>query len=373
MYAKCLRRSIIKTSDPLPYAAFKVVTAPCQTLIAVDNNEKYAGVVTEANLPYNYPDGPTNSDKYLEWTVGDICNRDGKYLQSSQNPYLYGAQLFATYDYIYALPIINESKDVIDVLLRSQVFYNDYYRGIKAPHSQHGGAMQQLAFFPYPHYGEAIRQAAHLAKQLGYTAMSVIEFGVFSGRGLLACEFHAQQVSRLTGLDIEIYGFDNLKGQPESDEPKDMQYLWPKGMHTWDTEPLRDLLSMSKWIIGDTNETCASFLKEYKPAPIGVMLVDVDYYTSTVPILSMLEGDHENFLPRVIMWFDDIAQVNRYCGEALAIEEFNQTHADIKIDKSSSLIIRIMADRFRTCHRFTHKLYSTQVSHLGPDRCLPWV
>src|SRR4051794_28712639 len=59
-----------------------------------------------------------------------------------------------------------------------------------------------------PHYGYCVLQAAKLAKRLGHKSVSVIEFGVAGGNGLVNLEMHAGEVSKLTGIDIQIFGFD---------------------------------------------------------------------------------------------------------------------------------------------------------------------
>src|SRR3989442_47546 len=45
-------------------------------------------------------------------------------------------------------------------------------------------------------------------KTLGYTRISVLEFGVAGGRGLLNLEYHAQPVESLLSIEIDVYGFD---------------------------------------------------------------------------------------------------------------------------------------------------------------------
>lgn len=62
------------------------------------------------------------------------------------------------------------------------------------------------------HYAHCIYNAAVLAKKLGYRRMSVLEYGVAAGNGLLNIEYHAQETSKLLSIDIDIYGFDTGEG-----------------------------------------------------------------------------------------------------------------------------------------------------------------
>ena len=64
-----------------------------------------------------------------------------------------------------------------------------------------------------PHYAYGIYSAADLAKRLGLSAISVIEFGVAGGRGLLAMENIAREISsNFTKIEILVLGFDGGQG-----------------------------------------------------------------------------------------------------------------------------------------------------------------
>jgi len=95
-------------------------------------------------------------------------------------------------------------------------------------------------------------------------------------------------------------------------------------------------LKMARLVIGDVRKTCATFFEQYDPAPIGCMLHDLDYYSSTTDALTLFETGSSNFLPRVFMYFDDIVGgdiwlSNDYTGQRLAIDEFNKKHELQKI------------------------------------------
>src|SRR4051794_1057437 len=75
-----------------------------------------------------------------------------------------------------------------------------------------------------PHYGYCVYQGALLAKKLGHRRVSVIEFGVAGGKGLLNLEYHAEEASRALGIEIDIYGFDTGKGLPAPVDYRDLPY-----------------------------------------------------------------------------------------------------------------------------------------------------
>ncbi len=53
-----------------------------------------------------------------------------------------------------------------------------------------------------------ILNAAYLAKALGVGRISLIEFGVAGGNGLVSMELAADRIEKLLGVGIDVYGFD---------------------------------------------------------------------------------------------------------------------------------------------------------------------
>ena len=80
-----------------------------------------------------------------------------------------------------------------------------------------------------PHYGHGLLQAAILARKLGHSAVTAIEFGVAGGAGLIALENHAEQVRKETGIRVVVYGFDTGSGMPSPVDYRDIPYLWEAG------------------------------------------------------------------------------------------------------------------------------------------------
>jgi hypothetical protein len=85
-------------------------------------------------------------------------------------------------------------------------------------------------------------------------------------------------------------------------------------------------------VIGEVGDTV---LTEPLPAPIGFIAFDLDLYSSTVSALKILCRSDAQLLRRVALYFDDVDDVynHRWAGELLAIHEFNETSAAVKIDR----------------------------------------
>ena len=183
-----------------------------------------------------------------------------------------------------------------------------------------------------PQYIWGVAQGAALAKVLGETRISVIEFGVAHGAGLLALESIARDVSELTNTDIDVFGFDTGTGLPPPTDVRDQPNLWYGGQLPMDKERLLSSLTRAKLYLGPVKDTLQSFLRDHPP-PIAFASFDMDLYSSTRDALGIFEADHTYLLPRVFSYFDDILghTYNDYCGERLAISEFNSSHVNTKL------------------------------------------
>lgn len=229
-----------------------------------------------------------------------------------------------------------------------------------------------------PHYGYCLYNAAVLAKNLGYKKISVLEFGVAGGNGLLNLEYHTKQITKFIEIEIEIYGFDTGEGLPEPIDYRDLPYNYKKGNFKMDIDALSSKLKKSKLVLGDIKDTAETFFQEFNPAPIGFISYDFDFYSSTKIAMSMFEEDEKHFLPRVFCYFDDIvggdiALMNDYTGERLAINEFNNEHEKIKFCLLYYLLSKDLVEPWyrdiRICHLFNHSRYNDYIQE--PDRQLP--
>jgi len=185
-----------------------------------------------------------------------------------------------------------------------------------------------------PEYLFGVLYAAEQAKRDGHAAVSVAEFGVAEGHGLLVLQQHALAVQEHTGIAVLVYGFDSGSGMPEgTGDYRDHPDVWKAGDYQM-TEPLlRQQLRYGTTLrIGDVGVTA---MTQPIAAPLGFMAMDLDLYSSTAAALRILLRADVAHLRRVALYFDDIsAHYNhRFAGELLAIQEFNRTSKDVKIDR----------------------------------------
>lgn len=183
-----------------------------------------------------------------------------------------------------------------------------------------------------PNYTWGVLHAGHMAKSLGVPRISVMEFGVAGGNGLVALEHAADLVEKQIGTKIDVYGFDTGVGLPKTRDYRDLPSLYPEGGYRMDVPALKARLTRAKLILGDVAETLPDF-QESKPAPVGFMSIDVDYYTSTQAVLKLLDSSTDILMPRIHCHFDDILgpTCSEYTGERLAMNEFNADHEQRKI------------------------------------------
>jgi hypothetical protein len=226
-----------------------------------------------------------------------------------------------------------------------------------------------------PWYGHGLLRAAELARKLGHKRISAIEFGVAGGNGLLALERHAAHVTRETGVDIAIFGFDTGKGMPQPLDYRDMPYLWQAGYYAMDADLLRARLQSSKLLLGPVETTLRSFFEEEAPPPIGFISFDLDYYSSTVSALKVFEAEHRYLLPRVACYVDDMVgdvdwAYNEFAGELLAIKEFNAAHEHVKVAPVQGLrfylgrLPQVWHEQIFVAHIFMHPDYNTPISEM---------
>lgn len=223
-----------------------------------------------------------------------------------------------------------------------------------------------------PHYGYGVWQAATQAKALGINRISVFEFGVAGGAGLLVLERVAAAVETETGVKIDVYGFDTGKGMPPPTDPRDLPFAWTTGLFRMRPKALRAKLGRAKLILGDVASTVPKFLYRQYPAPVGFVSIDVDYYTSTVDALKLLDATSEFLLPRVFIYLDDAIgdDLETHCewvGELAAVREFNESHGRRKIGRINGLrhkrlIAACWNDVMYVMHAFDHPKYSTYIN-----------
>jgi hypothetical protein len=218
-----------------------------------------------------------------------------------------------------------------------------------------------------PHFTWGVLQAAHLARAIGVKRISVIEFGVAGGNGLLSLERVAQHVEPIFGVGIDVYGFDTGAGLPKPLDYRDMPNLFTESAYPMDLERLKERVSRARLMLGLVRNSIGDFIAS-NPAPVGFISFDLDYYSSTVDAFKLLEADDAVLLPRVHCYFDDIMAFtySEYTGERLAIAEFNATHKMRKLSPIYGLRYHLPAphahaawsEMFFIAHLFDHDLYT---------------
>jgi len=221
--------------------------------------------------------------------------------------------------------------------------------------------------------GYCIYNGAELAAELGVRNISILEFGVASGDGLQMIEHHATNICEEIEVDFEIYGFDSMEGLPKPEDYRDMPYLWKEGQYEGDISDVEEKVENVEMVLGDVADTVPDFTSTYDPAPIGCIIVDLDLYSSTSTALNLFDEEHEVFLPRVPMYFDDVSghslmgNFNDYTGELRAIHDFNDSHDEMKIVSPKFMTnkqkeYQLLLDRIYTHHRFGHPMYNNSIS-----------
>lgn len=240
-----------------------------------------------------------------------------------------------------------------------------------------GGVRAKIYFDLYarPQFAFGLLHAADLAKKHGLARIKVLEFGVAAGAGVLNLCQIARRVTEVTGIEIEVIGFDGAVGLPEPRDYRDHPDLYTVGTFEMiDQDALAQRLpSNARLVLGPLEETVPRFLAGCdSDAPIGFVSVDVDYYFSAVDALKIFEGQPEWYLPTTTVYFDDVwwEQHNAWCGERLAIDEFNHAHERRKVAPFTGLRGKRLfknarwIDQTFTAHVLDHPVRQTEHSEI---------
>lgn len=231
-----------------------------------------------------------------------------------------------------------------------------------------------------------ILYAADSAKKYGLKIVTIIEFGVAAGAGLLNMCRIAERTTKATGIEFRVLGFDTGKGMPPPVDYRDLPESFQEGDFPMDFELLsRALPPFAKLVIGDLEETVPAFLTTLTAdAPIGFISIDVDYYSSAIKALKVLTAEANRYLPIVPVYLDDVGDEgnNPWTGELLAVNEFNR---DIELRKIAPFTLlrsrRIFKntqwiDRMYAAHIHDHPLRSPQANRrkmaIIPNEYIGW-
>ena len=256
---------------------------------------------------------------------------------------------------------------LLKVLLNPQIAVKHIWRRIPIGSIE---IREKFDAFDRPSYAWGIINAAKLARNLGRKSVSVIEFGVAEGYGLMDMEKTAMAAEKKYGIEIQVYGFDVGTGNVVSNDFRDMPYYWNPGAYDLGkggVQKLSNKLKKAELIIGDVRNTAKKIYERRDFAPIGFISFDLGFFNNTKDALRIFDTDDKNVLPRVLCYFDDVMGDgtchNGFTGELLAIKEFNNDHDDQKIAKVNGFSInRIIKSPWNegvyALHRFRHADYN---------------
>ena len=191
---------------------------------------------------------------------------------------------------------------------------------------------------PRPQYLIGMLEATSQAMEQGHKEISVIEFGVAGGNGLLAMQKEAEAIENETGIKIKVYGFDmGSEGLPPFiGDYRDHPDAWTPGDFKMNETKLKSRLTdRSTLILGNVKKTVKTFFEKYNPPTLGFLSFDLDLYSSTKDALGIFNSSKMKMLFNTPLYFDDIEFIfnHKYAGEFLAIREFNEENCNIKIDR----------------------------------------
>ena len=112
-----------------------------------------------------------------------------------------------------------------------------------------------------PQHAYSLLSVADQAKALGYDRVSIFEFGVAAGSGLINLQEIAKKLTKSTGIHFDIYGFDTGAGMPPPQSYKDHPEIYQAGDFPMDFEKLSRLLDKNtKLVLGPISESMKQIL-----------------------------------------------------------------------------------------------------------------
>jgi hypothetical protein len=187
-------------------------------------------------------------------------------------------------------------------------------------------------------FAYGLLMAVETAKQYGFDSIAVAEFGVANGRGLRIMVDMAERLSKQSGVDIQVYGFDTGSGLTAPKDYRDNPHMFSQGGYAMaNTESLQaELSGKAELIIGDIGDIKQLSDVIDPDIPFGFASVDVDLYSSTMATFDLLAtAGPDSLLPVVNLYVHDSfgrQHYHRFVAQLLAIDDFNQANTSRKID-----------------------------------------
>ena len=181
----------------------------------------------------------------------------------------------------------------------------------------------------------------------------------------------AEELGKHYGIDARVVGFDTGIGMPPALDYRDHPEKYMEGDYVpVDPDQLNKVLPPNcALFIGDIAETLPQFLESLDgDEQIGFISIDVDYYSSAKKSLAIANASTKHCLPRIPVYLDDVSYLdhNVFCGELLAVKEFNEENEITKISKMNRIrqwrIFKhaIWLDSMYWIFKFDHPYYSAE-------------
>ncbi len=141
-----------------------------------------------------------------------------------------------------------------------------------------------------------------------------------------------KKVAAHYGVAIDVYGFDRGKGMQKPEDYRDLSGILCTGDFPMDVEALRRRLTDARLYLGLIGEMVPKFLAS-KPAPLGFIAFDLDFYSSTMRGMKVFEAYEGSLLPRMYCVFDDIFACGDFDGGTACNQQLQrraQTPQDFK-------------------------------------------
>ena len=187
---------------------------------------------------------------------------------------------------------------------------------------------------------------SRLAKYCGKQSVTIIDFGVASGAGLLNMVGLAPMIEKETGIQLRIVGFDTGQGLPSVHGYRDHPELWRTGdFATEDREALMQKLGGRAEIIwGDIADTIGSFTDSISDAgPLGFISVDLDIYSATTAALQCLTGRPENYNPGIVCTWTTLVFSLLMSGQ-VSWQQLPNSTKSMNLERSDLIVVYRDAD-----------------------------
>jgi len=204
-------------------------------------------------------------------------------------------------------------------------------------------------------YALTLAHSFYQALLCGYRKFTAVELGVATGNGLLDLCRATEYYSNRFDITVDIVGFDTGTGLPAIQDFRDHPEIWKSGDYSLGRGNLHNRLpANAQLILGNVADTVPRFCQQFQNSRLGFVSIDLDLYSSTVSAMPLFEMSADQYLPAVPVYVDDMNNsitYNPWCGESLAIRNFNNRHELRKFEEKSA---KWQIDNFHVLHVMDH-------------------